>query len=422
LQVNAESAFRETLVEFSSSWDAPNILNTVADSLPDHIFAEFFTWLRRSEDEKHRTSAILALEQFLPRSLRNSIYEDALRTARALRNAKERAEALTQVALKSVEEEQTSVVAEAVDALCLTEPNYHRLEALEPLAPLLKEALLERAAQVACEIESDFELSIALPLLMPNAHDELRCALLRKALTIEDGGVRARALRNMVAHSPHAMATDMLAAAREFLRHARELAEFDALDLDEMFRRADLGNVPKRTHWSDHGMEEAAIAILEVLSARVPEILNPEELDLASKPKARASRHPNQPVMLTVAEAHAALARVADNPENDDQDRIRELSYLIPKLPEDCIAKALDLAYETGGPTLSRALDLLGRRISAQSSPRLMADLLGRADRLSRAELYDLLPTLYRGLLAIGGESALREVHRAITDTAKWFP
>jgi hypothetical protein len=134
------------------------------------------------------------------------------------------------------------------------------------------------------------------------------------------------------------------------------------------------------------------------------------------------NQQPVFPAKLSIEEGRAALSKILKDPDYDAQDRIRELNYLIPKLPHETFADAIEVAYESGGPWLVQALELLAEAISERDDTKVFVKLLNRADRLSREEFYRLLPKLYRGLAAVMGEAALSEVHRAISDTASWFP
>jgi hypothetical protein len=180
--------------------------------------------------------------------------------------------------------------------------------------------------------------------------------------------------------------------------------------------------------------ERARPWALEELAPHLPAELLSHALDDArsiADEGARSNVLAALPAHLPEAERAAVLSQVfgAALSIGDDFARYRAQAALAPHLPADLLSQALDAARSiVGGRACSRALAALAPRLATlplrdlstiwvQTLPVLAART--RPDVL--ADLHSLLPVL----AVLAGHNApaqLREVARAITDIARWWP
>jgi hypothetical protein len=106
-----------------------------------------------------------------------------------------------------------------------------------------------------------------------------------------------------------------------------------------------------------------------------------------------------------------------------EADRVRVLGVLAPYLPEGLLAEALVAARAIRDEVdRVRALGMLAPNLGEQLSAGALRDLLRIAGGLRRSELLRLFQLFEPTLARLGGVETIRELCRAIRDTASWYP
>ncbi|NCQ98303.1 MAG: trypsin-like serine protease, partial [Microcystis aeruginosa L211-101] len=302
-------------------------LNSLAGNIPPELIAalvkhEIWTpaqglaYVRQNQDDGKQAEGLKAIIPYLPPTL----LPEAIEVARAIRDEKYRATALTGLAPYLPE-----ILPEALATAREIRDEYYRAEALTGLAPYLPENLLPEALATARAIGNEYSRAKALTGLAPYLPEILPEAL-ATARAIGDQKYRAEALTELAPYLPENLVPEALATAREI--DVYSLAE--ALESAKVFQ-------------SDY---TKALA-LQVLAFHVPEIL-PKALEAS-----RAIRNDYNrvealreliPLLPEVLPEVFAFTRALE----DEFERARALGRLASHLPENLLREALATAREIG--------------------------------------------------------------------------
>jgi hypothetical protein len=123
-----------------------------------------------------------------------------------------------------------------------------------------------------------------------------------------------------------------------------------------------------------------------------------------------------------MADALAAASAIGN-----EWDRVRALRSLAPHLPPNRKADALGNALVAAKAIRNEehcfsALELLATYDLPSQSATLLYSLIGLSTRFSRNRMLATISTSMHISAALGGNEALENIHRAITDTAHWYP
>jgi hypothetical protein len=280
----------------------------------------------------------------------------------------------------------------------------------------------------------------ALGALAPHLPEGERAAVLAQALAAArgsaDGNGRAGLLAALALHLPEGLLAEALAAARDIADgggRAWVLAEL-APRLPEGERAAVLAEALADARGSARGGRSAWV--LAALAPHLPEGERAAVLAQALADARGIARGDNRARALTalaphlpegeraavLAEALAAARGIADG-----NGRAWALAELAPRLPEEkraaVLAQALAAARGIArGDDRAQVLRELAPCLNGQLSAVALRDLLGIVHRLRRSQLLDLFEPFGPLLARFGGVETIRELRRAIRDTAAWYP
>ena len=432
-------------------WNRSEALAALAPHLPADLLREALAAARSIGEELHRSRALAALVPYWPEHERAEALKEALDAVRSSESNEYLYSALWRLVPHLPEHERAGVRREAFDAARSIGGEHNRSRALAKLAPHLPADLLREAIAAARSIEDDERfkgdspslraeaMAWALNGLAPHLPADLLSEALDAARCIENDKYRSSALTALVPHLPEHERASVLSEALDAARAIADQGDrFWALK----------GLVPHLPGELLGEALDAARAIADqgdrfwALAALVPHLPEhgraaalKEALDAArciENDKYRSSALTALVPHLPEHERASVLSKALDAARSiaDQRDRFWALKGLVPHLPGELLGEALDAARSIEGWkwTRSPALEALAPHLANLPLEDLSAMWTRTVHVLAertRPDLLGDLPSLAPILAALAQSDAadeFREVARAISDVARWWP
>jgi len=356
--------------------------------LPEPLLGEALDAAQTFEDEHHIVLALGALAPALP----DSLLSEALRAARpARRDGLGRAQVLATLAPHLSE----PLLADALAAARMMGFGPWRAHTLTALAPYLPELLLSEALAAATTIADEESRAQAIAALAPYLPEPLAAEAQVAARAIVDGSARALALTALIP---------------SFGEPARAAALMDA----------------GQAAWTVKNSARLA----PTLGLLAPHLAEPDlevVLDeVRSIGKGRRRAEALAALARHLSDALLAGAMGAARAIEEERWRAHALTALAPHLTPPLLPHALDGARTIQDPgdratVLTALAGSLAECPPAVAVRALQATLPLLATRHRRDLLIDI-QSLRAVFQSIGGEDAVREAARAITDVGRWWP
>ena len=444
-------------------------LAALSVELPDAMLGDALTIAINIGDMADRNRGLAALAPRLPKPL----LIDALANAWAIGDYAERAQALCSLALYLPKPEKLDLLGELLAIVHEVENDELRAKILIVLGLHLPEGLLSRALTMIRAIRREDErvrVLVALASILPEAD-------LNEALTIarslKDDSARAEIVVALADHLPASLFEQALSIARSIQNALTRTFALSALAprmpdqlLDEALAITWLNGANMRSSEPTMSSSMEAVRKLQdefergqVLTALVPmlpEAMLDEALEIAL-------HFAKEPVRIQVLKALSDLVplslfekmlKAVDLISRDDE-RSAILTKLAPRAPKEFLKETIRIICKTRFfPELSDVLPALAPRLPEELLRKLLAyireiddpirrvsvlvaitphlpetlksDALDHVvlvgDKISRPLLLASLPAFYPIVARFDGLAGLREIRRAIHETAKWFP
>ena len=438
-------------------------LAALAPHLAQDQIAEALTASKTIRDKRERGGALVALAPHLPSKQQAVALVEALAATQAMDDASNRAFALAALAPHLPYQQKAAAVAEALAGAKAIGEEMTRATLLQVLAPLLSQDQIADALATARAIGSESNRVRALVSLASHLSYEQRDVVLAEALiaatAIGEKGDRAYAIATLTPHLSSDQKATVLAEALAAVGaiddgsgRARELVALAShLPIEQKVTALKKALAIAKAAGDD---QQYAIA----LAALAPYLRSDDLIAAFSASRAISSKLVHA-IYLKALAPHIPSEAIGEALADamgigSDLDRAFALGALASYLSQDQIAEAFAAAEAIGSESYRAfALTLLAPHLSQGEIAQALADakaLGGAGDRelalrglvphvatnqydafsslidtvaeLDRARALACMAFTIDLSAAIGGVDALMDIHRVITDTARWYP
>jgi hypothetical protein len=402
---------------------AKGVLGKLASYLTDQQFADAMATAKAINDERGRTDALCGLADHLTGENRSEALNGALLSAKAIYSGYVRAGALTEVAKYLSGDQRIDVLSQALAAAKSTAGAFFRAWALIRIADHLtdreRSEAFSEALAAAKGIGDEHDRARALSRLGGHLTGEQLAEALAAGEAIGDRFARAHALSGLGGHLTGEQLAEALEAMKTMGAHYLWPEALKALAHKLTWEQ--LRGVLAVVMTSDN-----EFVVADTLAGFADHLTNEQFADALAT------------VMIIDDEGRRAFALtgVADHLTSEqltdvlaglrkmgDYHRAAGLRRLAGQLTGEHLEDALAVAKGIGDEQArARALSSLGKHLAVQQQKEAFGSLLNIGDRLTRPTLLDAMRPFSLVISEVGGERALVEFHKAIHDTAIWYP
>jgi len=385
---------------------------------------------------------------------------EALDTARVIGDEGHRAKALGLLAPHLSAEQKTKIIGQALDAARAIDAEWKRASALKSLAPLLSAEQIGKALDIAGAIGDEIRRAYALGLLAPFLSAEQKTKAIGEAFdaarAIGDEGNRAYALGSLARHLSAEQIGEALDAARAISNEGRRAEALGTLaphlSAEHIGEALDIaraiGDYEERVRALGAlapflSAEQKATTINQALDAAraigndwdramaltwLAPRLSAEQIGGALSAAKAIGDGQGRAKALGALAPHISTeqigeALVAAHAIADELDRALALRLLAPYLSVAQIGEAITAATAiSNGRTRAFALNSLTEYVEPSQDALFLNSLVDVAAKLPRNEALQAISESIHISATLGGADALERLHRAITDTAQWYP
>ena len=343
--------------------------------------AQGLACIRLIADLAPRARELVGLAPYVQEPLRTEIFQEALDTAATIKDEYDRLDILVELA-PGLPEELLWQILEVVPAI---RDEADRAGVLAELAPALSRsrAQLERALDLAQEIEEDEYRAMALAGLAPYCSQDLHDRVLSLMGLIREERDRAQALTALIPHLAEPFLRDALQETRNMhdgLSQVRLLTELVTY-LPNQLKTEVTQEVLELVRDIDD--REYRVEVLVKLAPFVPEerlhqVLQEVQLLWDESCRARALTD----LIPYIPEEQLPAFQQAVQAMRSEEYRTQVLLQLLPRLPEALLEQALDIVQATWDEGLrAEILAKLAPSVSAASLPTLQEMIQAIKDR-----------------------------------------
>jgi hypothetical protein len=394
----------------------------------------YFAWNRSPEqlaqalaaakaigNESSRAALLQRLAQYLPPEEKTETLAEALATAKAISDEGLRALVLNSLASDLAPEQ----IAEAIAAAEAINGRDIRARALASLARYLSLEQLAEALAGAKAISNERDRAHALTSLAPHLAPEQKAEALSHALAAvmatKHEVFRAGELKSLIPHLLPEQLAEVLTAAEanssEPFFRVKALESLAPYLPPELIAEALAATKTIDDRWNP----------AEAVASLAPR-LSPDQLGEAfAAAKAIGSGWGRADALESLAPhlspEQLAEALTATMTIDDDYRRATALGSLAPHLSPEQLAEALTIAKQIANDQArATALESLAPHVLPIQYTPLLNCVMETAARLNRGQALKAISKSLHISAALAGAEGLEGIHRAINDTARWYP
>jgi hypothetical protein len=428
-------------------------LEKLVGRLPNELLADALDMAREFGDDRVRGGALAAIAPFLDDRTRAAVLAEARFDARAIDDATDRSWSLMSHARATDRDDRGDSLVDALAAAEAIWQDDERAMALAALVPDLPPELLGDVFESAMTMTFDeYDRAYVLKALAPRVSGDLAGKVLEAAQGISRDQYRAMVLEPLIKQLPPELRTVVRADAEASDPDARtmllealgdELPTDEAKDVRETARAAarDIQFLPSRAaalarlaDGSPEHAREALDAVREIedewsRSTTLAEIATflPDELanDIATLARTFAGARERAGVLAAMAEhvSRPAGTELAREAIANVQDSDWQLEEVAGKLETWLGSATVDeLLMELDRVRSDKLRARVAKQLRSQELHEAWNASLSRLAAQGREALFAQVDALVPQASALGGERALVDMARCLTEVRRWWP